>query len=281
MMRKTFLALIAVLGGSFAHAADPRDALATPLPAIELPRSTLQKKPSIPVLGRPTQKEIGRSQNVVSVSNGVNEIVYVSSTMPNRIATPFANPKVVDRDDDELSYKTVGQDVYFTPTQGGSIGIFIYDADRPNGRVATLTLVPQPIPGQNIILQFDGSAPAVARAEAETVNQPSDYVDGLRAVMRSIAQGAAPAGYTEGRLDVGTIMVGSLSVIPDRQYIGRYLNVYRYRIENVSRSTVDLSEQAFYENGVRAVAFWPNIRLEPGATTHVLIAVDQATEEAR
>lgn len=228
------------------------------------------------------QKDIGRSQNVVSVSNGVNEIVYVSSTSPNRIATPFANPKVVDRDDDELSYKTVGQDVYFTPSQpqSGSIGIFIYDADHPNGRVATLTLVPQPIPGQNIILQFDGAASTVARGEAET-NQSSDYVDGLRAIMRSIAQGAAPAGYTEGRLDVGTVMVGSLSVIPDRQYIGRNLNIYRYRIENVGRSTVDLSEQAFYENGVRAVAFWPNIRLEQGATTHVLIAVDQAAEESR
>lgn len=243
-------------------------------PPIPLPKSVLPKKPNLPVLGRPGAQEAARLQNVVHLGSGANEVVYVSSVMPNRISTPFANPVVVDNGDEEFSHKVIGQDVYFTWTKKAPLGIFVHDASRPTGNVASLTLVPQEIPGQNIVLMFDQPAPTVARGEDEGKGVPADYVDELRIAMRALAMNAAPAGYAEGVLAVGATRVGALTVIPERQFIGSRWMLYRYRVENASKETVELSEPAFFDRGVRAVAFWPSVRLEPSAATFAFIAAE-------
>lgn len=270
MKRLAFAAFAVALS---ALAAD-KPAAVPELPPIPLPKSVLPKKPNLPVLGRPGAQESARAQNVLHLGSGANEVVYVSSVMPNRISTPFANPVVVDNGDDEFSHKVIGQDVYFTWTKQAPLGIFIHDAARPTGNVASLTLVPQQIPGQNIVLMFDQPAPTVARGEEEGKGVPADYVDELRIAMRALALNAAPAGYAEGMLAVGATRVGALMVIPERQYVGAKWILYRYRVENASQESVELSEPAFFDRGVRAVAFWPSVRLEPGASSFAFIAAD-------
>lgn len=271
-MRRALIATM-VVWMTLAQAADRPSVLPPPLP-----KATLQRKPVLPLLGRPTMQEAARAQNVVHLGSGANEVIYVSSVMPNRISTPFANPVVVDNGDEDFSHRVIGQDVYFTWTKNAPLGIFIHDATRPTGTVASLTLVPQEIPGQNIVLMFDQPAPTVARGEEEGRGVPNDYLDELRLAMRSLAMHAAPSGYTEGPLNVGAVRVGALTVIPERQYLGARMVLYRYRVENSGKSVAELSETAFYDQGVRAVAFWPLVRLEPGANTYVLIAADAPGE---
>jgi conjugal transfer pilus assembly protein TraK len=47
--------------------------------------------------------------------------------------------------------------------------------------------------------------------------------------------------------------------------------VYRYRIINTSKEALELSEESFYQTGVKAVAFYPAVRLEPWQGTKVFI----------
>ena len=49
--------------------------------------------------------------------------------------------------------------------------------------------------------------------------------------------------------------------------------------ENVCEKPIELTEQSFYHEGVRAVAFFPNIRLAPHQTTAVTILADKPLEE--
>lgn len=253
--------------------------LPTP-PAFSIPKGVVAKKASLPIVGAAGQKDPSRSQNLVHLSNGNNEMIYVAMSMPNRIATPFAQPKIISVSDEDMSYEVIGQDVYIVPAREVPVGIFIVDEARQGGVVASLTLMPQNIPSQNIVLQFDQPATSVARGEQEAPAS-SDYLDTLRSVLRSVAQGAAPQGYAESTLKVGSVLVGGLTVIPDRQYIGQRVTVYRYRVENTTNETIELSEPAFNDKGVRAVAFWPEARLEPRGQTHVFVVADNDTSESR
>src|SRR6185369_13588908 len=100
--------------------------LPTP-PAFSIPKGVVAKKASLPVVGGAGQKDSSRSQNLVHLSNGNNEMIYVAMSMPNRIATPFAQPKIISVSDEDMSYEVIGQDVYVVPAREVPVGIFIVD----------------------------------------------------------------------------------------------------------------------------------------------------------
>lgn len=277
MKRPLFALLLAGLcGGALAQGAGG----ALPPPLAPPPKAVLPKSPSLPAITRPAASDAARTANVIRLANGMNETVNVSSTMPNRIATPFSSPKIVHNGDESLSFQVVGQDIYLLSSSDKPVGAFIYDGNHPNGQVASLTLIPSKLLGQYIVLTFDQPAPSVARGELESPKLASDYQDNLRLILRALAMGAVPTGFAEGPITAGTVLLGSLTVIPDKQYVGREFYIYRYRIENTGKDVVELSEPAFHDRGVRAVAFWPNIRLAPRESTYALIVADSPELEA-
>lgn len=254
----------------------------------DIVRSMSPSKPTLPLLGKSASMGIDstKSQQVIHLSSGVNEIVNISLTMPNRISTPFSKPRVVDNGLLESdSYKTVGSDIFVIPTSDMPIGMFIYDEDRPGANVATITLVPQKtLLAQSIVVMFapsHGVGAGTGRAGPEAGGVASDYEDDLRMKMRSLALGVAPSGFSEANLNLGSTRVGGLSIVPERQYAGGKMYLYRYRIENITNEVIELDERTFIEDGVRAVAFYPVIRLEPNAYTWVLIAADISSSENR
>lgn len=221
-------------------------------------------------------------QNVVRIS-GNNEIVYVSASMPNRIATPFVKPRVIALDGGEMDGETgkcgtfcvVGKDVYVTPTGDSPIGVFISDASQ-EGVVAMLTLIPKKIPGQNITLVSE-----TQRRDAQAKDMPevaSDYMDSIRIVMKQLALKQIPSGFTEGPLKVGVAKVGQLMIVPDRMYSGASLDVFVYTVENTSSDVIEMNEQSFYQPGVRAVSFFPKVRLGAGETTRAYVMASRREE---
>jgi conjugal transfer pilus assembly protein TraK len=234
----------------------PTPVSSTGLPGLGTPAAGVTNAPSKPIS--------------VQAMNGVNEMVPVSSIMPNRIATPFAKPKVVDFS--STDFTVVGSDVYVNVKGREPIGIFIRD-DRPESPAISLTLMPREIPGVTVLVSIDGGYKTAGRSAKtqEDEQEPSGYEDMLRKMMRRVVLERPFSGYTETNLDTGVAMIGPLRVVPEKQLSGQQFDVYRYRIINTSKEALELSEESFYQTGVKAVAFYPAVRLEPWQGTKVFI----------
>lgn len=225
----------------------------------------------LPKLGATGGKAPVINQNVVRIVGNDNQPIYVSFKMPNRISTPFTKPAVVDMTG--TNFQVFGQDVYVTPEKGGPIGVFIREEDG-NGPVASLTLVPANIPGQNISLTFDGSAISPEKDAFKSGVEgraQAGFIDEVRETLSAVVNNQIPEGFTSAPMRVGTARVGNLLATPVRMMGGVDRDVFIYALENIGSSRVEMTEQSFYREGVLGVTFWPLVKLDPGARSHVFI----------
>lgn len=216
------------------------------------------------------------TSNVVSVTSDRTEIVDVAADFANRIATPFDNPRslaVFSKDTAEISAE--GQSLYVKIKNGQPLGIYV-TGSNPGDPVVSLTLVPKPIPMQTILLQLNPGAAGGAGAGAIKGTESNNYEDRIRQIMRTVALGQAPAGFVEAALPKAVGRIGALVIIPDVRYSNAALDVFKYRVESVSQDDVELDEAAFYEDGVRAVAVYPKVRLRKGESVTVFVLSDKS-----
>lgn len=218
---------------------------------------------------------------VLYTRNGVNEVVNLSSSFVNRIATPFRNPVIVDAANTPI--QTVGSDVYVTPKSGKPVGLYIINGENKQ-QVISLTIIPIPdIPGQNVIVKLEDLRADTDLAQGGAGQggiknpagpAPSSYVGQIRALLTQAVRGTI-RGYAVVPIEGGVAKIGDLSVTPDIVFTGSTLDIYRYKIVNEGQSAVDLVESAFYREGIRAVAFFPNTTLQPKEQTYVFILANK------
>ncbi len=212
--------------------------------------------------------------NVVRVTSHYNEVLYVSAGFPNRISTPFAAPKLIDNS--EVEWQVQGQSLYISPKSAEKpVGIFVTGAGA-NDPVVSLTLIPRNIPAQTIILQMDEDPSSAAASSQPGESEASSYTDRLRSILRHVVIGKTPAGFSEGLLPVAVGRMDALLVMPEKRYSGQHLDVFKYRVENVGQTEIELAESSFYRDGVRAVSIYPVIKLRKGMSTSVFVLSDKA-----
>lgn len=222
---------------------------------------------SLPGLGyAPGSVEPGKPI-VLRTKNGINEIVNVSGQFANRIVTSFERPKVLAPEDVEAS--VVGNSVYVSLGGQEPSAIYIIDKSGKSTAAISLTMVPQAIPPQTIIVDMEGVGKAATNDT--TMNKEGSFEAGIRNLMRQIAVGTTPSGFTEETLDVGAAVSNGVRATPYKRYTGSENDIYRYTLENTSGGVVTLSEEAFGGKDVRSVAFFPKVTLAPGERTDVII----------
>ncbi|PMV96452.1 MULTISPECIES: type-F conjugative transfer system secretin TraK [unclassified Pseudomonas] len=277
-MKRSAIALIALvsLQATVAVADGMSNLKLPPVPTAEKRSKPVEAQP-LPGLGlMPGSKEELRT-NVVRVGSDRNEIVYVSSVLPNRISTPFAEPRSVDQQKDDVDISPVGQSLYVTmkPT-GKSVALYI-TGSNPNDPVISLTLVPKEMPPQTIVLQLDkAQADTGGKSEADHAPDSNVYTDNIRYILREAALGKTPEGFSEGLLPSAAANIGNVIAYPKVRYSGPTYDIYRYTILGTTPNDVDLDEGTFYSEGVRAVSFFPTATLRNGKTTEVFIVSDKS-----
>jgi conjugal transfer pilus assembly protein TraK len=212
-------------------------------------------------------------QQTVVIDNDDTHVLPVSSSSMNRVNTPFRNPIVLVNGG--AQYKIVGQDVYMVMESDQPVGVYIREDDNisNNSPVASLTLVPKPIPMQNISV-------VLANTLRERLSNPNaklatDYTDVLRVTISQVSVGKLPDGYSKSNVKEKVIArVGAVTLQPKAIYSGVENNVYVYTATNVSGQYVELSEPSFWHKGVRAVTFNDKLKLKPNDQTEVIIIAD-------
>jgi conjugal transfer pilus assembly protein TraK len=247
-----------------------------PVPkTADLRTKSVEAQP-LPGLGlMPGNKEESRTQ-VVRVGSDRNEIVYVSSLLPNRISTPFAEPRSIDQQEADVDFSTIGQSLYATMKTGKPVAAYITGAN-PNDPVISLTLVPKEMPPQTIVLQLDkAQAETGGKSESDSAPDNNVYTDHIRYCLREVALGKTPEGFSEGTLPSAAANIGNVIAYPKVRYSGPDYDIYRYTILGTTPNDVDLDEGTFYSEGVRAVSFFPTATLRNGKTTEVFIVSDKS-----
>ncbi|WP_420213503.1 hypothetical protein ACN8ZM_40530 (plasmid) [Burkholderia aenigmatica] len=207
-------------------------------------------------------------------------MVPVASGFMNRFETPFAEPKVIDTEGDDENLR-VGNSRFILPSKQTPIAIWITDS-KPNAPMCSLTLIPQNIPAQNVILQLEGPSGAAAPAagpDSEETGREGQYSIQLRTLMRSLARHIIPRGFSVERLDVPMAISNGIQAKPVSLYGGSRFDIYEYALTNRGSTPVTLSEEAFATKGVRAVSFFPLVMLAPGQSTRVFIIADRPDDD--
>lgn len=264
------LLAIAFSLSSAAHAQSSQMPLAAKAPG------KLEKRP-LPGLGVIPGDDRLLQHNVVNVNGTRTELVYISAVHPNRIATPFTAPRSIDMETKGVTIERVGQSLYVALTDKGRtepISLFV-TGDGQNDPVVSLTLIPKAIPMQTVVLQLDKGSLLTSEEEVT----PSNYVERLSSVLRQVALGKRPAGFSDARLPSADLMVQGLTISPRMRYSGQSWDVYAYRVRNNTSQRVEMTEEAFATSGVRAVAFFPTGLLETNGETDVYIIADKKATE--
>jgi conjugal transfer pilus assembly protein TraK len=211
----------------------------------------------------------------VQVGTDRNELVYISLTQLNKIATPFEAPQAIDSAGATL--KTVGQDLYLLPANDKPLTVYI--SDGGTGQSIGLTLVPKAnLSAQSIVLQPDARV-ASARAKSESDESvPSDYVARINAMIKQLALGKTPTGFTKSKLPRAVAAGTDLVIEPQYKYAGSTYDLFSYKATSKSASPLEMREESFYSEVVRAVAFFPNALLQQGEETMVFVIADRAVK---
>lgn len=238
---------------------------------VQLPKQSLTQPRMV------TEKirldEVSLKQQNVLISNDDTHLVNVSQSLVNRISTPFRSPTVMTNGG--ANFQVIGQDVYIEMNSDQPIGVYVREDEEitNNSPVASLTLIPKAIPSQNITLVLDQSVRD--RASSQNVKLASDYEDGLRASLSKAVLGDIPDGFSRSNsMNKSIAKIGPVMLRPKNMLSGVDQNIFVYTAENTSSQVVELVEASFHYDGVRAVAFYPEIRLAPNQKTNVYILAD-------
>lgn len=217
--------------------------------------------------------EVSLRQQTVTISNDDSHLINVSQSLVNRITTPFRSPTVLSNGG--VSFQILGQDVFFEMKSDQPVGVYIREDEsiQNHSPVASLTLIPKPIPSQNISVVLDKNIKS--QAASQRVKIATDYEDGLLSAIGQAVLNNTPDGFSRSNATkVAVAKVGGVLLRPTTIYSGVDQNILVYQAENTTNQTIELVEPSFHHDGVRAIAFFPEIRLQPKQKTNVYIMSD-------
>jgi conjugal transfer pilus assembly protein TraK len=230
-------------------------------PPAKTPKQTTAKYPGMGVvLGNASLMKA----NIVRMTGDGTEIVPISGIFQNRIATPFANPRVIDTS--TAGYKTDGSNIFVLPADTQPFVIYVTGSDAGDP-VLSMTLIPKNIPAQTVILQLDPSM----TDKPKQVNKPSSYTEQLKAMMTMVVSGRAPEGFSESVVPNTVGKIRDIAIVPLTRYSGSNTDIYVYEMENQGKENIELSESSFYQKGVLAIGIYPSAKLAPAAHSKIYI----------
>ncbi|WP_239746870.1 type-F conjugative transfer system secretin TraK [Pseudomonas sp. DP-17] len=274
------------------HAPAPAPAASKPRLVQVTPGSA--DNPAVPssVLPKPVKSlpPVDTRQDVV-VTNGTNTLIPISLGQINRIVTPFEDPKVQTVSD--ATIETSGNVIYVTTTvPERPVTMYVTPADDESVAIS-LTLFPQDIPPIQANLIFSKSLPGAAQpqgaggiaaasvrsysGQAKKWERSMPYMETLRELLRQLALGNLPRGYSMGAPANGGRVPACAQPNLNFDFShaqlleGHDFRVFVATVENISARTVEFDYADCTHPNRAAVSVWPNEVLEPGQKSEVYV----------
>jgi len=216
---------------------------------------------------------VNQEGNEVKVESGRNIILAVAGGHLNRLITPFEDPVVHTVSKAKINVE--GSVIYASlALDDGPTTMFVTERSDSDPALS-LTLVPKAIPPREIRLTLESGGSVMSFSGKSVKWEKSQpYIEALEKVILETARGQVPPGYSL-RYPVNydplprcrlPVQVESRQVLEGHNFI-----VVVSRLTNVSSESLLVDESSCYQEGVRAVAVWPQVRLSPKESTELYI----------
>lgn len=252
------------------------------------------ENPSVPasVVKKPIPLTPVESRQDVVVTNGTNTLIPISKGQINRIVTPFDKPQVQTVSTAEIT--PVGNVIYVTTQSEQPVTMYVTPDDDESVAIS-LTLLPQSVPPiqANLIIANSVQGNSGGKTSTSTMNysgqakkweRSQPYMDTLRELMRDMALGKLPRGYSFNALSTGDKVPAcaqpsvSFDFSKSQLIEGHEFRVFVATAENISSSTIEFDHASCTHPNRAAVSAWPDEILEPGQKTEVFIVTRVNTE---
>ena len=233
------------------------------------------------------KEQEGTKLETITVQPGNNAIIPIAVGHLNRLVLPFQEPQI--RTVNPATTQLEGHVLYVAPSDENPVTLYV----TPTGSedfALSLTLAPKKIPPREIHLALSGeaqkkfhgshSAPVfVGHGAGPAPSQEprgQDYVSELKYLFRSVALGTSPQGYNLRAPEAGEstpCKQKGLKFRTGQVLEGRDLLLVVGVAQNPGRNPILLDEGNCSNTQVAAVAAWPNVRIEPGRSAEVYVAL--------
>lgn len=250
----------------------------------------------------PEPEPVSSLQEIVVIP-GVNTIIPAAVNHLNRIVTPFDNPIVQTVSSAQIKVK---ENVIYVSTESESpVTMYITPKDD-EGVAISLTLAPRKVPPiqANLVigeaLSGSGGATSGARGpssygrysgQAKKWEENQPYMDSIKGIMRALALGQIPKGYSIGKAGRNDSVPAcyqsgiSFDFSGAQVVMGHNFKVVVGVARNAAREPVMFDETSCTHPTLAATAVWPRNMLEPGDATEVYVVTrvgePQAEESTR
>jgi len=250
------------------------------LPAVP---ASVAKTSGAPEVAAPP---VSSRQDVV-VQPGVNTIIPAALYHLNRIVTPFENAIV--QTTSQATIKQKGNVIYVSTGSESPVTMYITPKDDESVAIS-LTLAPRrvpPIEANLIIGQVPGStSPSSAggfgygarySGQAKKWEEGQPYMETIKGIMRALALGGIPKGYSMAKLQSGEKLPAcyqqglNFDFSRAQVIMGHNFRVLVGVAQNNGRAPIMFDETSCTHPSLAAAAAWPRNMLEAGEKTEVYI----------
>lgn len=267
----------------------------------EVDKALEQAQKLSPKKAKETERKLRINNDTrIVLKPGMHELIPIAKNYANRIVTPFRNPEIVSTGTQsgaksnksgecgEICVK--GNVVYVSTNRETPISMFITE-EGSEETALSVTMLPRSIPPREVFLELPANlrtnrtASDIVRSnnyEAESFERSLPYVETLRTMMREVAQGRIPSGYTLGKT-LGARNIPScaqkgltFNFKNGQRLTGHNLDIYVGVVTNVSGDIVEFDEMSCGTWQTAAVASWPLHVLAPGEKTEVYVVMKEA-----
>lgn len=237
----------------------------------------------------PASMELNHSSHI-RLKPGESVLVPIARYQLNRIVTPFGKPVV--KTTSNATTEILNNIVYVASSDEAPVTLFINEKANP-GVALSITLIPQTIPAREVSFELDeqglsGMRLPQASEEAEKWETSQPYVATIKDVMRDLALGQTPSGYSmkpvgNNTYDLPRCIQNGLAFDFSRgqQMLGHNLKVFIGVAKNTSSQPVEFKEAACGNWDVAAVAAYPRNILTPQERTEVFVIMRNAPDRTR
>ncbi|RYE45868.1 MAG: hypothetical protein EOP48_22000, partial [Sphingobacteriales bacterium] len=223
--------------------------------------------------------------NTVIATPGSTEIVSVAVEQANRIVVDGLERVGVQMSSSSASVEVDRNVIAISTNDMQPISMFVYDADNPDARAISLTIIPKRIPGKEIVLKTNSGALALnlnGTSKADKWEKSSPYLSVLNKLIKGIASGTLPDGYQIVSLPMGNLPVCRQSGIKfdfektAQTVVGGNLVAHIGTAKNITSGPIEFVEDSCGEYGVLAVSSYPSPVIDPGKRIEVYVVKDKA-----
>ena len=173
-----------------------------------------------------------------------------------------ADNSVVEGDKDAVT----GQ-VLIKPLVNHQFSLFVFSE---NNKVFTLVIQPADIPAESIILNDTQTAAIKGEPKPGPIERAASFEEKIKKMLEIMTGAASDSGMTVDRNIVQVKLWQGTQLFQTAKWTGLTFEGTEYRLYNLSKSPVQITEQEFYKDGVLAVSV-QNLSILPQQYTKVYV----------